>query len=55
MNTPLCLFHLYKQCRSISCALKQMRQLLNEAKRKDKVTREDFESLVIRNDYFKAL
>lgn len=55
INIPLCLLHFYKQNRTVSCAVQQMRHLLSDAKRKDKVTREDFESLVIRNDYFKTL
>jgi GT2 family glycosyltransferase len=52
VNMPLCLYHFYKMCHSVSGSFYYLRRLLIDAKRKDAVTREDFEALVIRNNYF---
>lgn len=55
VNTPLCLLHFYKHSHSVSEALRLMLHLLSDVGKKDEVTREDFEALVIRNDYFKKV
>ena len=55
LNLPLCLRHLYKVNNSLGLAWRMMGRLLADAARKDRVTREDFESIVIRNDYFKEI
>lgn len=52
VNMPFCLSHFYKMCHSVSGSFYYLRCLLIDAKRKDAVTREDFEALVIRNNYF---
>ena len=53
LNIPLCMRHFYMVNRSLALAWRMMRSLFVDAGKKDRVTREDFESLVIRNDYFK--
>lgn len=53
LNAPLCFRHFYKMCRTVSGSFKLMNRLFFDARKKDAVTREDFEALVIRNDYFK--
>ena len=53
LNIPLCMRHFYMVNRSHALAWRMMRSLFVDAGKKDRVTREDFESLVIRNDYFK--
>lgn len=55
LNLPLCLRHFYKVNNSLGLAWRMMGRLLADAARKDRVTREDFESIVIRNDYFKEI
>ena len=55
LNLPLCLRHFYKVNNSLGLAWRMMGRLLADAARKDRVTREDFESIVIRNDYFKDI
>ena len=53
LNAPLCFRHFYKMCRTVSGSFKLMNRLFFDARKKDAVTREDFEALVIHNDYFK--
>lgn len=55
LNLPLCLRHFYMVNSSLGLAWRMMCRLLADAGRKDRVTRDDFESLVIRNDYFKNI
>lgn len=55
LNIPLCLRHFYNVSHSASVSFALLRRLLADAKRKDCVTREDFESLVVYNDYFKKV
>ena len=55
LNLPLCLRHFYMVNNSLGLAWRMMCRLLADAGRKDRVTRDDFESLVIRNDYFKNI
>lgn len=52
MNIPLCLCNFYTVCRSFSASMRTMCRLLADARKKEGVTREDFEALVVRNDYF---
>ena len=52
-NVPICLLHFYKKSNSIASAFMYMHSLFVDTKKKDCVTRDDFESLVICNDYFK--
>ena len=52
MNIPLCLCNFYAGCRSFSASMRTMCRLLADARKKEGVTREDFEALVVRNDYF---
>lgn len=52
MNIPLCLCNFYAGCRSFSASMRTMCRLLADARKKESVTREDFEALVVRNDYF---
>jgi hypothetical protein len=52
VNIPFCLLRFYKHSPSALSALRLMYQLLKDAEDKEEVTREDFEALVIRNDYF---
>jgi GT2 family glycosyltransferase len=52
VNIPFCLLRFYKHSPSVLSALRLMYQLLKDAEDKEEVTREDFEALVIRNDYF---
>lgn len=52
MNIPLCLCNFYTVCRSFSASVRTMCRLLADARKKEGVTREDFEALVVRNDYF---
>ena len=53
LNIPLCMRHFYLVNRSLGLGCRMMRSLFVDAGKKDRVTCEDFESLVIRNDYFK--
>lgn len=55
LNLPLCLRHFYMVSHSLGFACRMMRRLFVDARDKDGVTREDFESLVIRNDYLKNI
>lgn len=55
LNIPLCLRHFYNISHSVSASFSLLNSLLADAKRKDCVTREDFESLVVNNDYFKKV
>lgn len=55
VNIPFCMLHFYKAGYSVSGTLKLMRRLFDDARRKDAVTQEDFEALVIRNDYFEIV
>lgn len=55
INTPLCLYHFYKRIRSLTGAMGLMYRLLVDANKKDGVTYDDFEALVIRNDYFNKI
>ncbi len=55
LNIPFCLYHFHKVEKSLQSSFKLVCRLLSDARRKDGVTREDFESLVINNDYFKKV
>ena len=52
VNIPFCLRHFYKCSHSVKGTLGLMKQLWRDAKRKDEVTKEDFEALVIDKTYF---
>jgi GT2 family glycosyltransferase len=52
VNAPFCIRHFYKGSHSFSVAAKLLWRLLSDARVKQGVSREDFESLVINNTYF---
>lgn len=52
VNIPFCLRHFYKCSHSMKGAICLMHHLRRDAKRKDKVTKKDFEALVIDKTYF---
>lgn len=52
VNIPFCLRHFYKCSHSVKGTLSLMKHLWRDAKRKDEVTKEDFEALVIDKTYF---
>ena len=54
VNVPVCLLRFYRNSRSIGRSFGLVRRLLRDARKKDGVTYEDFESLVILDNYFKA-
>ena len=55
LNTPLCLYHLYKSSHSLVGAFGLIFRLFVDANKKDRVTYEDFKALVIDNDYFNKI
>lgn len=55
LNLPFCLRHFYKMEHSFYASCGLVRRLLSDARKKDGVTREDFESLVVKNNYFKKI
>ena len=52
VNIPFCLRHFYKCSHSVMGAAGLMKHLWRDAKRKNEVTKEDFEALVIDKTYF---
>lgn len=52
VNIPFCLRHFYKCSHSVKGTLGLMKHLWRDVKRKDEVTKEDFEALVIDKTYF---
>lgn len=52
VNMPFCMKHFYRCSHSLASAANLMKHLWHDAKRKDKVTKEDFEALVIYKTYF---
>lgn len=55
VNIPFCIKYFYKGSRSLLSSAKLLRCLLSDAYKKQGVSREDFESLVINNTYFDQL
>lgn len=52
VNLPLCVKNFYRASRSISKSMTLMRHLLSDARKKQSVSRDDFEALVINGNYF---
>jgi GT2 family glycosyltransferase len=52
VNIPFCFRYFYKASRSVSASVKLLRRLLADAGKKQGVSRDDFEALVINNSYF---
>lgn len=55
LNIPFCVKYFYKGSHSLLTSVKLLRRLLSDAHKKEGVSREDFESLVINNTYFDRL
>ena len=55
LNVPFCLRHFYKSSGSVKKAFGLLRNLLSDARRKQSVTKEDFNALVINNTYFNKI
>ncbi len=53
VNVPLCIRNFYKGTKSLTKAVKMLLHLLSDAARKDSVSYDDFEALVIKKTYFK--
>ena len=52
VNVPLCLKHFFRSTHSVINSFSLLRKLWCDAGRKDGVSREDFEALVLNNTYF---